>query len=278
MFLNTITLDYISAKKYNSMITLTCDACQANIQRIAKYVKYMVKNGQKQAFCSNKCQASLTRKIYNKTCPCCEIEYSTSEKDGKFCSKSCSNKFRKHTQETKDKISNKLKGRTSILNNSKSKKPTKLLYKNILKKQKTEPAKLEICSLFTCKCKKCNFIGSYRKQRKYCSNCESCYSENGRSKYVFTFNVYNYPDLFDLTLLYTIGWRVTKGKNKNVYGISRDHKVSVHEAIINDYDPYYIKHPLNCQLMTHIENQNKGTSSSLTYQELIKLVDDYDKC
>jgi hypothetical protein len=51
----------------------------------------------------------------------------------------------------------------------------------------------------------------------------------------------------------------------------------VNDAIRYGYDPYYIKHPMNCELMFFNENNKKKTNSSITYQELIKLVDDYDK-
>lgn len=59
-------------------------------------------------------------------------------------------------------------------------------------------------------------------------------------------------------------------------GVSRDHRVSVSSAIKNNYDPYYITHPINCELMHHIDNVKKHTSSSITYEELIKQVNDYD--
>lgn len=88
--------------------------------------------------------------------------------------------------------------------------------------------------------------------------------------------MYHYPELFDLDFLNKHGFRKTKGKNLNINGVSRDHRVSVSEALKNNYDPYYIKHPLNCELMLHSENQKKSTTSSLTYEELVKMVDDFD--
>lgn len=62
----------------------------------------------------------------------------------------------------------------------------------------------------------------------------------------------------------------------NTNGLTRDHKLSVNEAIKNNYDPYYIKHPLNCELMSWTENNKKKTKSSITYEKLKQLVDDYD--
>ena len=60
-------------------------------------------------------------------------------------------------------------------------------------------------------------------------------------------------------------------------GYTRDHKVSVNEAIKNNYDPYYIKHPLNCELMSFNDNNKKKTKSSISYDELVKKVDEYEK-
>lgn len=58
--------------------------------------------------------------------------------------------------------------------------------------------------------------------------------------------------------------------------MSRDHKVSVDEAKKNNYDPYYITHPMNCELMPHIENNKKKITSSITYNELKLMVDNFD--
>jgi protein involved in sex pheromone biosynthesis len=82
--------------------------------------------------------------------------------------------------------------------------------------------------------------------------------------------------LFDFSLIQKFGWyspgnRIPKNNN----GISRDHKISINEAIKNEYDPFYISHSLNCQLMEHSENKTKYTKSSLIYTELVSLVDKY---
>ncbi|AFC21860.1 hypothetical protein GAP32_407 [Cronobacter phage vB_CsaM_GAP32] len=240
--------------------TLECDSCQIIFQRSVKQIRKNIKDNKKFAFCSNKCQGKLLTHNIIKICPTCNKKFKAKDNRNLHCSKSCSLKGRTHSIETIHKIKNTLTNKQRIL-------PTPYTYKQ---------NKDKITKIFLCKCKKCNFIGSYRTQRLYCAKCENNYSENGRSKYLFTFNVYDYPDLFDLSLLDIYGWRKTKGKNKNINGVSRDHKVSVHDAILNNYDPYYIKHPLNCELMLHSDNQKKGTKSSLTYEELVSLVDNYE--
>ena len=52
--------------------------------------------------------------------------------------------------------------------------------------------------------------------------------------------------------------------------LSKDHKVSVNEAIKNGYDPYYISHPLNCEIMPWIENNKKDKNSSISYNHLVQ--------
>lgn len=123
-------------------------------------------------------------------------------------------------------------------------------------------------------CSHCNTKFLYSSQQKYCNEHTDLYKANQRNRFVFTFNVYHYPDLFDLNLLVRYKWRCSK---TNPNGITRDHRVSVNEAIRNGYDPYYIKHPLNCELMLFNENNRKRHNSSITYEELVRLVDMWEK-
>lgn len=100
-------------------------------------------------------------------------------------------------------------------------------------------------------------------------------------KCAFKFNVYNYPELFNLSLIDKLGWYSCPRKNdtskiKNINGVSRDHKVSIKEAFENNYDPYYISHVMNCEILPHSENKSKEYKSSITYEELISLVKKYD--
>ena len=128
--------------------------------------------------------------------------------------------------------------------------------------------------LCKCTCKHCGVQWKARSSVWYCKEHQDLYSHNGRAKYWFTFNVFEYPDLFDLSLITKFGFRNSK---TNPNGITRDHKLSVNHAIRNNYDPYYIKHPLNCELMTFKENNSKKTNSSITYKELVRIVNEYDK-
>jgi hypothetical protein len=132
----------------------------------------------------------------------------------------------------------------------------------------------------TCKFCKQQFIAPASNKKQVCKNCLHLKWNNGKDAYSFRFNVFDYPDLFDITELQKIGWVAFGGKrggDKNLDGLSRDHRVSVSDSKRYGYDPYYISHPCNCELMPHIRNNKKKTRSSLSYNELVKIVDEYDR-
>jgi hypothetical protein len=209
---------------------------------------------------------------YNKNpklCKHCQNPIPYDKKVNNFCNSSCSgsyntsNRDKSVIEKTKATWRNKNKSLVELRKAGKVKQP----------KNQIEP-NAPYSKLFRCTCQHCGYKALYRTQQKYCNNCSHLYSHDGRAKFWFTFNVFHYPDLFDLSLITTHGFRDNK---TNPNGITRDHKISVNDAIRNGSDPYYIKHPMNCELMFFNENNKKKTNSSITYQELIKLVDDYDK-
>jgi hypothetical protein len=138
---------------------------------------------------------------------------------------------------------------------------------------KPKQTKAPYSTLFKCVCKHCGKEWRDRSRKLICNGHNHLYGYVGRSRYCFQFNVFNYPDLFDLTLITSYGFRDSK---TNPNGITRDHRVSVNESIKNNHDPYYIKHPMNCELMFFKDNHKKGIKSSISYDELVCLVNDYD--
>lgn len=98
-----------------------------------------------------------------------------------------------------------------------------------------------------------------------------------RARCSFSFNVYDYPNQFDLDLITKYGWyspggRNSKNKNINMNGVSRDHLFSVYDGWINDIDPRIISHPANCRLILQSENASKRNSSSITLDELLQRI------
>jgi hypothetical protein len=128
-------------------------------------------------------------------------------------------------------------------------------------------------------CKFCSKSFVTTGRARVCKDCQHLKWYNNKDQYSFKFNIFDYPDLFDLPQLKIIGWVSFGGKRgglKNPKGLSRDHKVSVNHAKLYNYNPYYISHPLNCELMPHIKNNKKKTQSSITYNDLVRAVDEYD--
>jgi predicted nucleic acid-binding Zn ribbon protein len=116
-----ISVEQMLSSASTSMLSLKCDGCQQEFQRIQKQIKsdYKLKS-QIQHFCSNKCQASLIKKeLIKLTCANCNVDFSTtqsdfnqrSKKSSKLCcSKLCANKINTYrSQEAKNKISASLK-------------------------------------------------------------------------------------------------------------------------------------------------------------------------
>lgn len=226
-------------------------------------------------FCNNSCAAKYNNK--------------RRKPRSEASKKKTSESIKKHHKEnpmsdkTKEKISKAQIGKTqSIETKEKISKSLKELYKeNPEKHSKFNALKPtivgEFSTLYNCTCKHCNLKMLLPSPKQYCEECKENHS-NLRMRFQFNFNVYHYPDLFDLDLLNENGWYAPRGKSGkwNPNGLSRDHKVSIAEAIKNNYDSYYITHPMNCELMPHSENQKKHSECSLSYSSLKQLVDEYD--
>lgn len=97
----------------------------------------------------------------------------------------------------------------------------------------------------------------------------------------FAFNVYEYPEWFDLSLLAKHGWYATPGSEKrgkrNPAGVSRDHLLSVSEGFAKAVDPKLIAHPANCCLMLHVENNRKSAKSTITVEELLDRIAKFEE-
>ncbi len=253
-----------------------------------------------QKFCSNLCATSAMQ-MHQKEIACLQCAGSLNRGQFKFCSQSCAATYN-NTKRGKHSLERKIKIREGVYrsNNKTStgsynpEMPRCLQCNKICKRWNSKycskqcssqsrilpvdrfgekiNTKIKIPKPFNCSCAHCGLKFTNKTQKKYCTAHAELYSHNGRARYWFSINVYKHPDLFDLESLTRVGFRSRINPN----GYTRDHKVSVNEAIKNNYDPYYIKHVMNCELMLWEENNKKNTRSSITYQELVKLVDEYD--
>ena len=216
-----------------------CNNCQAEYLPTRK----------NQKFCSISCSVKQQHKNYLKNysnkrnCLYCNSEFIVKKPSNpkKFCSKSCSAKYNnqkrindgwEQPEETEQKISKSL---------------TKF-HHGFEKYTKTKTKKLNACIRFNKphpdivgeydiieynSCAHCHTKFISKTRQKYCYKHTHFYSINGRAKYQFNFNVFEFPELFDLELIKKIGFYSTgitgQGKIKpiNLNGLVRDHKVSI---------------------------------------------------
>jgi len=219
--------------------------------------------------CSKNNANRVDKKVYTFVCEICGKEYQlelseNSYNKGKYkrtCSCECAKKL-------------------TAKNTNKIKKN-----ENIAKKLK-QPLKL-----FTCKY--CGHTFNSKKYKDYCS-CECSRKDKilQRGIYLqskgkilqiykeacnFTFSLKMFPDEFDFSLIEKYGWYKAKNKGNNLNGISRDHKVSKQYGFDNLIDPYIISHPANCALMQQNRNSSKRTNCSITIDDLLKNIQDWNK-
>lgn len=141
----------------------------------------------------------------------------------------------------------------------------------------------DIKGIYKLKCYECgiNFDG-YNNKLKFCN--KDCRNLNKRKKSNiseykayksdtnFKFNLSDYPDEFDFSLIREHGWYSPSNKNNNLGGVSRDHMLSVREGFELGIDVKVISHPANCKLMIHNQNISKNKKSSITLEELMERI------
>lgn len=137
------------------------------------------------------------------------------------------------------------------------------------------------------KCERCDEVFSGTKKKRFCSrHCvnskrrELAYDKNDLSSYrglcSFKFGISSYPSEFDVSLVEKYGWYSAKNRGNNVNGVSRDHMVSVRYGFDNNIPPEHLAHPANCKLILHSDNVSKGKKCSITYDDLLVLIAEWD--
>ena len=123
----------------------------------------------------------------------------------------------------------------------------------------------------TCVC--CNRVETTkgRFQSDKCSFCNDSLTYRGQCE--FKFNLKDYPSEFDFRLLNEHGMFSPRNNPK---GVSRDHMLSVRYGKDNKIDPKIISHPANCRLMLQGDNTRKQSESSITLNELMIRIAEWD--
>lgn len=129
-------------------------------------------------------------------------------------------------------------------------------------------------------------IGASHKNKKYCN--VACRREAEKPKgpkqalaayrreCAFDFALKDYPNEFDFELIKKYGWYAPKNHGNNLSGVSRDHMLSVREGYEKNISPDILAHPANCQLLVHNENVSKSKKSSISLEELIERIQNWD--
>lgn len=205
-------------------------------------------------------------KEYDVTCQRCAAHFIVKEREKRhpersvyFCSRSCANSRGVRTEGFKQKVSSRLSGRF-------------------------------VSERITKTCESCNKnfdVTLYNENKKYCSS--GCFrkfryknvDKDGLKYYrqlcSFRFNLADYPDEFDFSLVERHGWYAAKNRGNNLNGVSRDHMVSVSYGYQNGIDPSIISHPANCRLLVHNDNVSKKEKCSCTLEDLLIRIQVWNK-
>lgn len=203
------------------------------------------------------------------------IDYNKRLDNDKFCSKSCSASFNNHNR----------KGMTYSLSDDGRASLVESAYKNLLnpesRRKSFENQNSKYRNKNKVRCLKCGLMTS---KKKYCSNeCRRTYERKNMDEYqkykqdcLFKFNLSDYPDYFDFSLIEKYGWYSPTNKKNNLEGVSRDHMLSVREGFELGIDPKIISHPANCRLMKHTDNISKNRKSIITLEELLEKINEFE--
>jgi hypothetical protein len=225
-------------------------------------------------------------------CENCNFTITKNYGSGRFCSTKCARGFSTKNKrlEINDKVSKTLKLANRKMQDSqkiklshsvknywknrprKLSEETKRKIGEASKKVKRVPGEKVLKS-----CKICN---NQHMILKYSKICELCKGEKRvyRENCSFKFNIYEFPNNFELSLIERYGWYSPKNsKFPNLNGISRDHILSVSDGFLNGISPTIISHPANCKLVRHSENQIKHAKSNISISELLLKIENWNK-
>lgn len=203
-------------------------------------------------------------------CPKCLTTFDSYSKWGnkKFCSRKCGNS-RAYSEDRKASLLSSIAKKSTIKNQSGE--HARRIHWDIAG---------EYTKLFLCTCK-------YSGKQWYSTTAKQVHPDLARTKKEysyscrFQFGISSYPDWFTNAseLITKHGWYSTPGSRKgikNTNGISRDHLFSVTDGWLNNIPPAIIRHPANCELLQHTENQSKHKKSKITIDELYQRIKQFD--
>lgn len=207
-----------------------------------------------------------------KLCECCAEIIPYLLKNNKFCNHSCAAKITngKRDYNWGDKIAKSLDNFFDLNPKVKSKR--------IGDKRQYE-LKCECGEIFLRNRDGIKFC-SIECRRKYKKNKPTGdYADFNQYKILtnFKFNLADYKEEFDFSLIEKYGWYLPVNRGNNLKGVSRDHMFSVREGFNFGIDPHLIAHPANCRLMVHNDNISKNSKCSISYDELLERINKFEE-
>jgi predicted nucleic acid-binding Zn ribbon protein len=254
----------ITWKENRKTINISCANCGINFNKVlSEYVRNEKKG--RMHFCSLSCSKTY-KKISEKLCKTCGELIKSGDNRAMFCSNSCAAIF-----------------------NNKNRKGEKRTFSDIGKKNMKDSANNR------------HSIDRYLDSPSYCRECSSPLSFNKRNhvfcniicrrvndkknisayqKYYkesqFNFNLSDYPNEFSFELINKYGWYRAKNHGDNLFGVSRDHMISIKYGYENNILSEIIKHPANCELLLQSTNSKKNKKCSITYDELLEKINNWN--
>lgn len=127
------------------------------------------------------------------------------------------------------------------------------------------------------KCSRCGQAGTVLWLGTQCQKCKLEYYEQYVFQCKFLFDVYQFPNYFDLKLIEEFGWYSPPNRGNNTKGVSRDHILSINEGFKNNIDPKIMSHPANCKIITQSDNSSKHKKSNISLDDLLKKIEEFNK-
>lgn len=194
-------------------------------------------------------------------CKLCNDNIPYDNRESEYCSKTCSKKtININRKGIKYTLSEDFLNKLNLIREKYNENPKKCKFcmENIIYEKRL----LRYCSPECCK--------SYR--RKDMTEFKIYKAETN-----FKFNLSDYTDMFDFSLIEKYGWYSPSNKKNNLGGVSRDHMLSVKEGFELGIEPKLLSHPANCKLMIHNENVSKNKKSSISLEDLIQRIKYFDE-
>lgn len=247
-------------------IEVICANCRINFNKTLSEFNRNEALGRKH-YCSHKCSIDFKQKIKKKACLECGIEFKPHNEKNLFCSQSCAAKYNnKNRKGEKRNFSDN--GKLNI---------KKAVHRRLLIEDSFD--EYEKTPKF---CKECgNKIEFAKRNSVFCNmTCKRNYDiknltnfQNYRKECKFDFNLSDYPNEFNFSLIEKYGWYKAKNYGNNLNGVSRDHMISISFGFANNIDASIIRHPANCNLMLHNNNIKKWKNCSITLNDLLQKIE-----